>query len=131
MLNVRQLTPRWGSKVAWEALSFALPQGGFNALLRPNGAGKLALFQVMTDLFAANEGDVEKAGLSVRRSARQALAHIGVVFQQQSLDLDHSALRNLQFQADLQGLPRALAVTRIAAEAERMKLTDHLSKKCS
>ena len=128
MLKVHQLTQRYGSKVALKALSFHLPPGGFIALLGPNGAGKSTLFQVLTGLFAADEGDVEVAGLSMRRNARQALAHIGVVFQQQSLDLDLSVLRNLQFQADLQGLPRALAATRIAAEADRMKLAADLSK---
>ena len=77
MLKVHQLTRSYGGKVALEALSFALPQDGFNALLGPNDAGKPALFQVLTDLFAADEGDVEVAGLWMRRSARQALAHIG------------------------------------------------------
>lgn len=128
MLKVHQLTQRYGNKVALKALSFALPTGGFIALLGPNGAGKSTLFQVLTGLFAADEGDVEVAGLSMRRNARQALAHIGVVFQQQSLDLDLSVARNLQFQADLQGLPRSLAVTRIAAEVERMKLTADINK---
>ncbi len=128
MLKVHQLTQRYGSKVALKALSFDLPAGAFVALLGPNGAGKSTLFQVLTGLFAADEGDVEVAGLSLRRSARQALAHIGVVFQQQSLDLDLSVARNLQFQADLQGLPRALARTRIAAEAQRLNLSADLSK---
>lgn len=128
MLKVHKLTQRYASKVALSGLSFALPAGGFTALLGPNGAGKSTLFQVLTGLFAADEGDVEIAGLSMRRQARQALAHIGVVFQQQSLDLDLSVRRNLQFQADLQGLPRALAAVRIAAEAERLQLTEHLGK---
>ena len=112
MLKVDQLTQRYGSKVALKALSFELPRGGFVALLGPNGAGKSTLFQVLTGLFAADEGDVEVAGFSMQHQARQALAHIGVVFQQQSLDLDLSVARNLQFQADLQGLPRALEIGR-------------------
>ena len=128
MLKVHQLTQRYGSKVALNGLSFELLPGSFVALLGPNGAGKSTLFQVLTGLFAADEGDVEVAGYSMRRNARQALAHIGVVFQQQSLDLDLSVARNLQFQADLQGLPRAVAAPRIAAEAERMRLTEHLGK---
>ena len=128
MLRLHQLTQRYGNKVALKALSFELPAGAFVALLGPNGAGKSTLFQVLTGLFAADEGDVEVAGFSMRDQARQALAHIGVVFQQQSLDLDLSVARNLQFQAELQGLPRAVASTRIAAEVARMKLTDDLNK---
>ena len=52
----------------------------------------------------ADEGDVRVNGHSMRVEARHALACIGVVFQQQSLDLDLSVARNLQFQADLHGL---------------------------
>lgn len=128
MLKLHQLTQRYGNKVALKALSFELPAGAFVALLGPNGAGKSTLFQVLTGLFAADEGDVEVAGFSMRLHARRALAHIGVVFQQQSLDLDLSVARNLQFQADLQGLPRELASARIAAEVARMKLTADLNK---
>ena len=80
--------------------------GSFVALLGPNGAGKSTLFQVLTGLFAADEGDVEVAGHSLRHAGPAALRHIGVVFQQMSLDLDLSIRRNLQFQADLQGPAR-------------------------
>ena len=128
MLKVHKLTQRYGERLALEALSFSLPRGGFNALLGPNGAGKSTLFQVLTGLFAADEGDVEVAGLSMRSDARRALAHIGVVFQQQSLDLDLSVARNLQFQADLHGLPRAVASVRIAAEAARFGLAADMAR---
>ena len=128
MLTVRNLTQRYGDRTALKALGFSLPRGGFNALLGPNGAGKSTLFQVLTGLFAADEGDVEVAGLSMRSDARRALAHIGVVFQQQSLDLDLSVARNLQFQADLHGLPHALAAVRIATEAARFGLAGEMAR---
>ena len=128
MLNVRSLTKRYGERVALQSLSFTLERGSFVALLGPNGAGKSTLFQVLTGLFAADEGDVEVAGLSMRRDARRALAHIGVVFQQQSLDLDLSVARNLQFQADLQGLPRALAAERIAQDTQRYGIAADLAR---
>ena len=111
-----------------QSLTFGLERGSFVALLGPNGAGKSTLFQVLTGLFAADEGDVEVAGLSLRREPRRALAHIGVVFQQQSLDLDLSVARNLQFQADLQGLPRALAAERIAQDAARFGLGNDMAR---
>ncbi|HMC16360.1 MAG TPA: ATP-binding cassette domain-containing protein [Albitalea sp.] len=122
MLRLRALTQRYGTRVALDALSLHIVRGSFVVLLGPNGAGKSTLFQVLTGLFAADAGDVEVAGLSMRSNARRALAHIGVVFQQQSLDLDLSVARNLQFHADLQGLPRALAAERIAADTVRFGL---------
>ena len=129
MLRVDNLTKRYGARVALKALSFAVPSGQFVALLGPNGAGKSTLFQVLTGLFAADEGSVEVAGHSLRSAATQALRHIGVVFQQISLDLDLSVRHNLLFQADLQGLPRKLAQGRIAAGCARLGISDELERK--
>ncbi|MGM9491363.1 ATP-binding cassette domain-containing protein [Ideonella sp. YS5] len=113
MLRTTGLTKRYGKHVALRSLSLELAAGSFVALLGPNGAGKSTLFQVLTGLFAADEGEVEVAGHSLRHAATRALRQIGVVFQQLSLDLDLSVRRNLLFQADLHGLPRALAAQRI------------------
>ena len=129
MLSIDRLTQRYGTRVALDALTLSIGRGSFVALLGPNGAGKTTLFQVLTGLFAADEGDVTVAGHSLRKDARRALAHIGVVFQQQSLDLDLSVARNLQFQADLQGLPRALAAERIAFDTQRFGLAADLGRR--
>ena len=128
MLRIQNLTQRYGSKPALQALNLDLKPGEFVALLGPNGAGKSTLFQVLTGLFAASEGEVEVAGHSLRRSASQALRHIGVVFQQMSLDLDLSIRRNLLFQADLHGLPRALALARIEAGCTRLGVDADLER---
>jgi ABC-2 type transport system ATP-binding protein len=129
MLKLRELTQRYGPRVALKALSVHIARGSFVALLGPNGAGKSTLFQVLTGLFAADAGEVEVAGLSMRSQARRALAHIGVVFQQQSLDLDLSVARNLQFHADLQGLPRAVAAERVAFDATRFGLLQDMGRR--
>lgn len=129
MLSVSGLTKRYGERAALQSLSLALRPGEFTALLGPNGAGKSTLFQVLTGLFAADEGEVEVAGHSLRHDAPAALRHIGVVFQQIALDLDLSVKRNLLFQADLQGLPRGLANERIAQRCERLGIAADLDRK--
>ena len=129
MLRIDNLSKRYGERIALNALSFALPRGQFVALLGPNGAGKSTLFQVLTGLFAADEGQVEIAGHSLRNAPTQALRHIGVVFQQISLDLDLSVRQNLLFQADLQGLPRKLARERIDAGCMRLGIGADLERK--
>jgi ABC-2 type transport system ATP-binding protein len=128
LLQIDRLTKRYGERVALDALSLTVPAGQFVALLGPNGAGKSTLFQVLTGLFAADQGDIAVAGVSMRDHAAQALRHIGVVFQQQALDLDLSVRRNLRFQADLQGLPAALARERIAQGCERFGLGADLDR---
>ena len=108
MLRIHGLVKRYGARTVLDGLDLELPAGQWVALLGPNGAGKSTLFQVLTGLFAADAGDVTVDGLSLRTQATQALRHIGVVFQQMSLDLDLSVRRNLQFHADLHGLPPIL-----------------------
>ncbi len=128
MIQIENLTKRYGARTALKSLSLTLAAGQFTVLLGPNGAGKSTLFQVLTGLFAADEGDVQVAGHSLRHDAPQALRHIGVVFQQQALDLDLSVRRNLRFQAALQGLPGKLAEERIAAGCARFGLTADLDR---
>ena len=129
MLRIDALTKRYGERVALKSLSFAVPRGQFVALLGPNGAGKSTLFQVLTGLFAADEGTVEVAGHSLRTAATQALRSLGVVFQQISLDLDLSVRRNLLFQADLQGLPGRTARERIESGCARLGIAGDLDRK--
>jgi ABC-2 type transport system ATP-binding protein len=125
---VRGLVKRYGSRVALAGVSFALAPGQRVALLGPNGAGKSTLFQVLTGLFAADEGDVEVAGQSLRSAPTKALAAIGVVFQQMSLDLDLSVRRNLAFHAALHGLPGREAAARIEADAAARGIAGELDR---
>jgi len=128
MLSVVGLTKRYGERSALDGLHLTLPRGQFVTLLGPNGAGKSTLFQLLTGLFAPTAGQIRVAGFDLRRHARAALAQIGVVFQQLSLDLDLSVRRNLQLQADLQGLPGALARQRIVRGCERLGLDAELER---
>ena len=129
MLRTHQLTKRYGPRTALQSLTLHVEAGQFVALLGPNGAGKSTLFQVLTGLFAADEGEVEVAGHSLRHAPTAALRHIGVVFQQISLDLDLSIRRNLLFQADLQGLPRRTAQQRIEQDCARLGIEPDLDRK--
>jgi len=128
MLDIRGLVKRYGQRAALDGLGFSLPAGSFTALLGPNGAGKSTLFQVLTGLFTADAGEAFVAGHSLRSDAVGALAHIGVVFQQMSLDLDLSVERNLRFHADLHGLKRAVARERIAVGCAAAGLGEELAR---
>lgn len=128
MVELQGLGKRYGERRALAELSLNLPRGQWVALLGPNGAGKSTLFQVLTGLFVADEGQAHVDGLSLRTQAVAALARIGVVFQQMSLDLDLSVRRNLQFHADLHGLPRDLAQQRIEEGCVALGLQAELAR---
>lgn len=112
-IDVQALTKRYGARTALDGLTLAIAPRCFAALLGPNGAGKSTLFQILTGLFAADGGEALIAGHSIRQHPVAALAALGVVFQQPSLDLDLSVERNLRFHAALHGLSRAVANERI------------------
>ncbi len=128
MLDVRGLSKRYGDRLALDGLDLQIGAGQFVALLGPNGAGKSTLFQVLTGLFAPDAGEVLVAGHSLRNEATRALRHIGVVFQQMSLDLDLSVQRNLRFHADLHGLSAAVARERIVTDCTAAGLRADLAR---
>jgi len=104
MLSVQHISKRYGERLALDQLSLAIQPGQFCVLLGPNGAGKSTLFQILAGLFAPDAGEVALFGASLRAQPQRVLARLGVVFQQQSLDLELSVRRNLKFHAQLHGL---------------------------
>ena len=109
VLEVSAVRKCFGSVTALDGLSLAVAEGEFVVLLGPNGAGKTTLFQLLTGLFAPDSGRLVLAGHDMRREAVAALRHIGVVFQQSTLDLDLSVEGNLRYFCRLQGVPQAAA----------------------
>jgi ABC-2 type transport system ATP-binding protein len=89
------------------------------ALLGPNGAGKSTLVQLLSGLFVPDKGDLSVLGFDIRKNAPRALAGLGVVFQQSSLDLDLSIRANLLFHTDLHGIARKTALQRIQTGLEQ------------
>ena len=105
-------------------------QGQFVALLGPNGAGKSTLFQLLSGLFTPDSGRIEVMGNDMTHNAVPALASLGIVFQQPTLDLELSVTANLMFHAGLHGMPRSLAKERIKRELDRLGLADRANSKC-
>jgi ABC-2 type transport system ATP-binding protein len=123
-LRIEGLGFSYGAKRALDDVGFEVAQGAFCALLGPNGAGKSTLFALLTRLFTTREGRIRVAGHDIATHPRQALARIGVVFQQQTLDLDLSVRRNLRYFAALHGLAGRAAELRIDAALERMAMRE-------
>jgi ABC-2 type transport system ATP-binding protein len=87
------------------------------------------LFQLLSGLFTADSGRIEVMGHDMSRNAVPALAELGIVFQQPTLDLELSVTANLLFHAGLHGIPRAIAQTRISDALRRLGLDDRANDK--
>lgn len=118
-LAVKGLSYAYGQKAALKHVDFTISPGDCTILLGPNGAGKTTLFSLITHLYNSRDGQILINGFDVKKQACAALAHLGVVFQQTTLDLDLSVLQNLHYHASLHGMGRKLANARIQQELER------------
>ena len=121
-LEVEGLVHAFGSRRVLDGVGFRIPPGRFTVLLGPNGAGKTTLFALVTRLHHAHRGAIRVFGRDMRADPSAALARMGVVFQQPTLDLDLTVEQNLLYHAALHGMGRAQAAPRIAAELERAGL---------
>jgi ABC-2 type transport system ATP-binding protein len=121
----------YGPVRAVNGVSLKARAGEFIALLGPNGAGKSTLFQLLSGLFLPDSGRIEVMGHDMSRDAVPALAELGIVFQQPTLDLELTVTANLLFHAGLHGMPRAVANERIARELDRLGLKDRADDKAA
>ncbi len=128
-LSVENLSFNYGARKAIDGVTFHVESGRFCALLGPNGAGKSTLFSLLTGLLATRHGRIEIAGNDMSRTPRMALARMGVVFQQSTLDLDLTVTQNLRYFAALQGMSGADANTRIDAALTRLNMRERSGEK--
>ncbi len=123
-LAVAGLSHSFGKAKVLDQVGFALQPGDFTELLGLNGAGKTTLFALVTRLYHSGTGSIAVFGHDVRHGAAAALAAMGVVFQQPTLDLDLTVEQNLFYHASLHGMSRTQAAPRIEAELSRIGLLE-------
>jgi len=122
--NIEALSHNFADRQVLRNVSFTVDQGSFVGLLGANGAGKTTLFSILTRLLSNASGHVFLFGHDLQRSPAAALATLGIVFQQPTLDLDLSVLQNLQYHGAIQGMSPARVQSRAQDELERLQLWD-------
>jgi ABC-2 type transport system ATP-binding protein len=130
-LLLENVVKTYGPIRAVDGVSLEVHPGEFIALLGPNGAGKTTLFQLLSGLFAADSGRIEVMGHDMSRDPVPALARLGIVFQQPTLDLELSVMANLMFHAGLHGIPHAVARARSEKELARIGLAERSHDKAA
>ena len=104
MLDVEQLSKRFGSRTAVDAISFGIGRGETVGLLGPNGAGKTTTIAMISGISKPDGGEVRLDGVSVVRDADALKRRVGLVPQDLALYEELSAWANLQLFGGLYGL---------------------------
>ncbi len=124
MIEVEDLTKRFGATVALAGVSFSVPRGAILGLLGPNGAGKTTALRILTTLTMPDRGKARVAGFDVVHDAAAVRRNIGVAAQDATLDETLTGRQNLVMVARLSGLARVHARGRANELLEQFELVD-------
>jgi len=129
MISATDLTRRFGDRTAVDEISFHVPAGEIFAFLGPNGAGKTTTIRMLTTLLPVTSGSIEIDGLDPMRQPNEVRRRFGIVFQDPSLDQGLTAIENMDFQAALYNVPRAMRRPRAETLLNAFALWDRKDSK--
>ncbi len=104
MIEVQNLTKRYGAQAAVSDVSFSVRQGEIVGFLGPNGAGKTTTMRVLTGFLPPSEGRASVAGHDVVAQSRQARASLGYLPESAALYPEMRVREYLTYRARLEGL---------------------------
>lgn len=128
MIEVKNITKRYGGVTALDDISFTADSGEVVGLLGPNGAGKSTTMNIITGYLGATSGTVLIDDVDILVSPKAAKAKIGYLPEQPPLYLDMTVRRYLEFIFDLKKirLPKkehineVMTIVKIADVADRV-----------
>ncbi|SCI26910.1 MULTISPECIES: ABC transporter ATP-binding protein [unclassified Blautia] len=124
MIEVRNLTKKYGDHFAIQDISFSLEKGKIYGLLGPNGAGKSTTMNIMTGYIAATSGEVIIEGHDIFKEAEEAKKHIGYLPEIPPLYMDMTVWEYLFTVADLKGVPKSERKSMIGDVMEKVMITN-------
>ncbi len=107
MIEVRNVTKRFGTTVALDGVSFRLDRGGILGFLGPNGAGKSTAMKIITTFLAPDEGEITVDGIDVMADPLAVRSRIGYLPENNPLYVDMRVHEYLDFVGRARGLDSA------------------------
>jgi ABC-2 type transport system ATP-binding protein len=124
VIEVRDLTRRFGDFTAVDAVSFDVESGEVFGFLGPNGAGKSTTINMLCTLLKPSGGSAVIDGHDVAANQDAVRRSIGLIFQEPMLDERLTAWQNMRFHAMLYGVPDRMFETRAAELLDMVGLAD-------
>jgi ABC-2 type transport system ATP-binding protein len=123
-IEVDGLGKSFGEVEAVRAVSFTVPPGEVFGFLGPNGAGKSTTINMLCTLAQPTAGSARVSGFDVVGERDSVRRHIGLVFQDSTLDNQLTADQNLRLHAELYGIDPAVIPARMRQMLEMVDLAD-------
>jgi ABC-2 type transport system ATP-binding protein len=124
MIEVKNLTKKFGDFTAVDGISFFVPDGDIFAFLGPNGAGKTTTIKMLTTLLHPTSGKMLLDGRDPVTDQHEARRSFGIVFQDPSLDDELTAYENMEFHGVLYKVSRDIRRKRIEQLLKFVELWD-------
>jgi ABC-2 type transport system ATP-binding protein len=122
MIEVHDLTKRYGSHLAVDTISFEAHPGEVVGLLGPNGAGKTTTMRILTGFMPPTGGTARIAGYDVMADSLEVRRRVGYLPERVPVYPDMTVSGYITFWAKLRGVTRPRA--QVDAVLERVNLTD-------
>ena len=107
MIEVENLTKKYGNHVAVDNLSFRVEKGMIYGFLGPNGAGKSTTMNMMTGYIAATSGSVKINGYDILKDPEKAKKCIGYLPELPPVYQDMTVYEYLKFAAELKQVKKS------------------------
>ena len=124
MIEVTNLTKKYGDHVAVDRLSFRVEKGQIYGFLGPNGAGKSTTMNIITGYLAATDGTVTIDGKDIQKQPEEAKKSIGYLPELPPLYMDMTVGEYLKFVAELKKVPKAERKKQMEEVMEMTRITD-------
>jgi ABC-2 type transport system ATP-binding protein len=135
MIEVRNLTKRYGDLIAVKDVSFTAQKGEIVGFLGPNGAGKTTTMRIITGFIPPTSGTVEVDGFDILEASHDVRKRIGYLPENPPIYFDMTVSSYLAFVGRIKGLSRAELPEAVDRAVQRCGLTEvtrrvlgHLSK---
>ena len=124
MIEVKNLTKRYGKHLAVDDLSLTVEKGQIYGFLGPNGAGKSTTMNIMTGYLGATSGEILINGHDILREPQEAKKCIGYLPEQLPLYMEMTVWEYLNFAAELKKIPKDEVKKQIEKVAKLTRLEE-------
>jgi len=128
MIEIQNLTKRYGQIKAVNNLNFTVEKGEILGFLGPNGAGKSTTMNIITGYIPSTEGTVKVCGYDIMNDPKEVKKRIGYLPEQPPVYMDMTVNDYLDFAADLKMVSKNSKKSQISDIMELVKIGDHRNR---